>query len=234
MSNPVLVLWLEAPLQSWGDATHLYRRSTYRHPSKTGLWGLVFSAMGRPYGLEAECRRISGLRVTIYGWQPLSAPFLTDYQIVGGARGDSPWEKGMEPRSVEGKVPVGIAGKPFYKEYLEGAKFAALVEIPTEWRAEIEAAMKKPRRVVFFGRRCCVPSLPPYLGVGENMDEAEKIIARFLEDRSAVLGQHDKHAFLVRDALPDDPEESVRFIPDNPLRYGRPGEYGVRSVRVIE
>lgn len=42
-----VLLWLEAPLQSWGANSKFNRRTTVSFPTKSGVLGLVLSAMGK-------------------------------------------------------------------------------------------------------------------------------------------------------------------------------------------
>ena len=46
MSNSYILLWLEAPLQSWGFDSKFGRRDTLTFPTKSGVLGLVCSALG--------------------------------------------------------------------------------------------------------------------------------------------------------------------------------------------
>ena len=45
--NKYVLLWLEAPLQSWGFESKFGRRETLDFPTKSGVLGLILSAMGR-------------------------------------------------------------------------------------------------------------------------------------------------------------------------------------------
>ena len=42
-----LLLWLEAPLQSWGADSRYGRRDTLPFPTRSGILGLLCCAMGR-------------------------------------------------------------------------------------------------------------------------------------------------------------------------------------------
>ena len=42
-----LLLWLEAPLQSWGAGSRYGRRDTLPFPTRSGILGLLCCAMGR-------------------------------------------------------------------------------------------------------------------------------------------------------------------------------------------
>ena len=46
MDNPYLLLWLEAPLQSWGYDSKFGRRDTLGFPTKSGILGLICCALG--------------------------------------------------------------------------------------------------------------------------------------------------------------------------------------------
>ena len=48
-----LLLWLEAPLQSWGVDSRFGRRDTLPFPSRSGVLGLVCCATGRNGEQEA-------------------------------------------------------------------------------------------------------------------------------------------------------------------------------------
>ncbi|HQB07934.1 MAG TPA: type I-E CRISPR-associated protein Cas5/CasD, partial [Rectinema sp.] len=41
-----LLLWLEAPLQSWGFDSKFNRRDTLAFPTRSGILGLLLCAMG--------------------------------------------------------------------------------------------------------------------------------------------------------------------------------------------
>ena len=42
----VLYMQLEGPLQSWGDRSKFWRRDTQPFPTRSGVTGLLFCAMG--------------------------------------------------------------------------------------------------------------------------------------------------------------------------------------------
>ena len=52
MSTSYLLLWLEAPLQSWGADSKFGRRDTLNFPTKSGVTGLLLCALGVPPGAE--------------------------------------------------------------------------------------------------------------------------------------------------------------------------------------
>ena len=46
MTDPYLLLWLEAPLQAWGHDSKFGRRDSLDFPTKSGVLGLLCSARG--------------------------------------------------------------------------------------------------------------------------------------------------------------------------------------------
>ena len=42
-----ILMWLEAPLQSWGVNSKYQRRDTLNFPSKSGIMGIILSALGK-------------------------------------------------------------------------------------------------------------------------------------------------------------------------------------------
>ena len=46
MASRYLLMWLEAPLQSWGHDSKFGRRDTINFPTKSGVLGLLCCALG--------------------------------------------------------------------------------------------------------------------------------------------------------------------------------------------
>ena len=46
MTTRYLLLWFQAPLQSWGHDSKFGRRDTLNFPTKSGVLGLLCSALG--------------------------------------------------------------------------------------------------------------------------------------------------------------------------------------------
>lgn len=46
MADSYVLLWLEAPLQSWGYESRFNRRETLGFPTRSGVLGLILCAMG--------------------------------------------------------------------------------------------------------------------------------------------------------------------------------------------
>lgn len=96
MSDPYLLLWLEAPLQSWGHDSRFGRRDSLDFPTKSGVLGLLCCARGAA-GEEREWLAAwADLDMQVVGYvpqdrrgQPLPRqPLLRDFHMVGSGYDD--------------------------------------------------------------------------------------------------------------------------------------------------
>ena len=143
-----ILLRLAAPLQSWGVESKFVYRSTGYEPSKSGVLGMIASAMGISRDDDVALSRLAemkfGVRVDQQG------NLLDDYQ------------------TVQAKQPYVV-----HRYYLEDAVFIAGIESNDEKLVnEIAYAMQHPRYPLFLGRRSCPPTLPVFLGIRSATLEA--------------------------------------------------------------
>jgi len=86
MSNLHLLLWLEAPMQSWGVDSKFSRRDTLNFPTKSGVLGLVCCALGAG-GEQCELlARLAPLNQYVLSFARKSVvrePLLRDFHMVG-------------------------------------------------------------------------------------------------------------------------------------------------------
>jgi CRISPR system Cascade subunit CasD len=167
-----LLVRLEAPLQAWGDVTYDTVRPTRAFPSRSALAGLFASALGWTYRDGARTTALQdALRYAVRADRP-GTP-ITDYQTAELATTTSGWTRwGIERREI-GNVTrmVQVRGRPqrasatqiLRKVYLADASFLAAVSIddgaPLDLDA-LEAALRRPARPLFLGRRACLPARP--------------------------------------------------------------------------
>ena len=71
METKYLLLWLEAPLQSWGADSKFNRRDTVKFPTKSGITGLLLSALGASGEQTELLSKLARLKLTVI---PLSDP----------------------------------------------------------------------------------------------------------------------------------------------------------------
>lgn len=108
--NQFLLLWLESPLQSWGEGSRYSRRETINFPTKSGVYGLILCALGLP-GTQVELlKRMSDFRLNVFGYKKssnnlLNEFLLRDFHMVGSGYDISDsWEKYLVPKTSEGKI----------------------------------------------------------------------------------------------------------------------------------
>lgn len=155
-----LLIRLEGPLQAWGDVALDPRRPTRDFPSRSALAGLLANALGWQH-MDGE--RITALQDSLrYAVREDRMPLrMVDYQTADlGRIGRSGWTRwGVEERG--GSAADGT--QLLWKHYLVDGSF--LVALTLDDRApvtldDLEAALHRPTRPIFLGRKSCPPALP--------------------------------------------------------------------------
>ena len=161
----VLLLRLCGPMQAWGTQSRFRVRDTGLEPSKSGVLGLVCSALGR-------CRfetvdDLASLRMGVRVDQ--EGVVRRDYQTAGGAH-----RKGEEYGVVtaDGKMGGTVTSNRYY---LSDADFIVGLEgrkqTDVKLLLTIDEALRNPRWQVFLGRKSYLPSVPVYLPKDESLTE---------------------------------------------------------------
>lgn len=153
--NKTVLLRLEAPLQSWASQGRFALRDTEREPSKSGVLGLVGSALGMERGDDAMLATLAPLVMATRVDRP--GTLLRDYHTAGGGtfRG--------APNRLRGEKKTA----PTERYYLEDASFLVALEGEASLIDKIAGALQKPKWPLFLGRRSCVPSKRIFAGVVE-------------------------------------------------------------------
>lgn len=166
---------LEGPLQSWGTQGRFDTRDTDTEPSKSGVLGLVGAAMGVARADLAALAALRGLAFAVR--VDREGTLLRDFHTVGGGtfRGDrdyAVWNAGSTA--------------PTKRFYLADAIFTVALGGDDHALVErIDAALASPRWPIFFGRKHCVPSRPPRMGVVDAAVE-EAVRTAPLAERAAA------------------------------------------------
>ena len=172
-----VVMTLAAPMQSWGSRSRFFFRDTETEPTKSGVIGLVASALG--YEREADLSALSDL--------------------IFGVRVDKEGKVQKDYHTVEGvyKASGGVntGSKITERFYLSDAFFTAAFEGDEVFLKEIAAALKNPRRVLYFGRKSFVPS--------RLLISDDSLSSKGLEDA------------LMEYPLYEGAEEKIRFVVDS-------------------
>lgn len=160
MAN-VLFLWLEGPMQSWGERARWSERDTAAEPTKSGIVGLLACGLG--WSRDEDLRSLSrAIRLGVRCDRP--GQILVDYHtVVGGVM------------SAEGKVKKNAATREpetvvSHRFYLCDALFLAAVQSTPEWIGQLAQAVQAPVWPLYLGRKSCPPTRPVFAGVGDFPD----------------------------------------------------------------
>lgn len=149
----VLLLRIAGPLQSWGDSSRFARRTTRREPTKSGIVGLVASAMGR--GRRDSVDDLARLEMGVRTDQ--AGKLLRDFQTE---------------RTMDGGKSLPLS----YRYYLSDACFLVALSGDDTLLAKADSALRCPRWPLYLGRRSCIPTLPLTLGIRDDYGDVREAI----------------------------------------------------------
>lgn len=229
-NSSVLLLWLEGPMQSWGASSLFDRRASLDFPTRSGVLGLVFSALGAGGGQNELLARLAAFpqSVTAYA-KSASCEFpllqLCDYHMVGNGYDDKdPWQKLHIPKKSDGSAAVGGGSKRTYRYYIQDAAFAVYLHVPDDLAQEWSCALQTPHWDISLGRRCCVPTEFVFQGCFATEQEARQQGMSLAASKSRIA------AFEVYEGARDAGEALV--ISDVPVQFGSKKRYAERWVTI--
>lgn len=232
MSEPYLLLWLEAPLQAWGYDSKFGRRDSLDFPTKSGVLGLLCCALGAA-GEQAEWLQRwaeRDLQVTAFvpadrQGQPVPRlPLLRDFHMVGSSFDQTdPWQDLLVPKKSDGGKPNGSGAKMTYRYYLQDMAYAVALQGPEAELQALADALQNPVWDLYLGRKACVPTEFVYQGVYDSLAQAMQRASELAEEKS-------RHA--VFRVLQGEHEGEVLTLNDVPLQFGEHKQYRDRRVTV--
>lgn len=223
-----LYLRLSGPLQSWGSSSLFWHRETGDFPTKSGVIGLLFCAMGKGGPQIEALSEIAPLKQTVFQVAKKGESFslLSDFHMVGGDYDENdPWQCDCIPKTFDGKKAVNGGAKLTERVFLQDVHFVVIQEIPDSWEEEVTKGLRAPIWDIYLGRKCCVPSLPVFGGI---FDSQEKAIEAFKKEVPALYGEEMVPVTYWEEVLPET-EHSV-LIRDVPLAFGKHKKYAYRYV----
>ncbi len=179
MAN-TLFLRLESYLQSWGEESQWSERRTAPEPTKSGIVGLLGCALG--WADDARLRDLSrAIRIGVRADVPGTPAPLKDYHTVGGGY--------AEPQLLNAKGELKLSSgrphtEPTTRYYLCDASFLVAIQSDPDTIVQLGWAVENPVWPFFLGRKSCVPTCPPFDGVGDYAtleDALEQHPARVIE-----------------------------------------------------
>lgn len=167
----VVLLRFDAPLMSFGSVVVDQHNKTDPFPYRAMLAGLLANALGLTRQQEAELGALQA-RVRYAARRDRLGTLLVDYQTVdfdpaGPMSSDLAWTtRGALEERKGGGASDGTHIR--YRHYLADAivTIAITLDPPNEAPSlqEVSAALRSPSRPLFLGRKCCIPSVPVWLG----------------------------------------------------------------------
>lgn len=236
MKKNYISLILDSPLQSWGASSHpgIDFRTTLRHPTKSGIIGIISAAMGIDRSSPEEPKLIKSLSQQIsVKFFELSKPFIypqrqvvvqkiTDFAAIGN------YMLAEGKKKAIGKYVISK------KQYLCDITFIAILEIENEELSKkIESSLKNPKWGIWLGRKCCIPSLPLFVQRSTKWENVWKAVWQKFQ---LLDMEYPKPSdFLSIEPLnKEDPDfqkgELIDNIMDEPRSFSRPNQYVSRRI----
>lgn len=238
--NSYMLLWLEGPLQAWGSPdSKAFERKTLEFPTRSGIMGLIFSAMGAS---GEQCELLSKFaehEQTVISYVRTEnqkavrqKPPLKDFHMTGAAynkkdpqekdpQEKEPWETLFMARNSQGKK-----GKTntilTYRYYLQDAAFAVIMTIPQDMKQTLQEAFMEPCYDLSLGRKNCIPTEFIYRGIYDTEEQAQEEAQKFaikkqkIENFRIIEGKHSEGEHIV--------------LNDMPIRFGMSKIYRERIV----
>ena len=165
-----LILSFDAPLQAWGDIATDQRRPTRPFPSRSALAGLIANALGWRHSHDAT--RTTQLQDALrYAVREERVPqVVVDFQTANlrevevGGIGQEGWTRwGIERRGGTASTDPDKATQILHKHYLADGRLCAALTLAADAPVSLdqaEAALRRPARPLFLGRKGCPPAGP--------------------------------------------------------------------------
>ena len=206
-----LLLQLIGPMQSWGTQSRFSVRDTGLEPSKSGVVGLLASALGR--SRSAEIADLVGLRLGVR--VDREGRMEKDFHTTGGFRQNAPEAARVRVLKADGKYPPAKSSAVLsIRFYLADAAFLAGLEGSLDVLCSLHEGLANPVWPLFLGRKAFPPSLPVWLPDGlretQGLEEALRGYPRIAPARDQAEGP-------VRVVLEDPTGEAVRV--DQPISF---------------
>lgn len=213
----VLLLRLQAPMQSWGTQSRYTVRDTGREPSKSGVVGLLCAALGAPRTDTETVARLASLRMGVRVDAPgrVEKDFHTALDVMNAKGGKPPYPKHPKFTVTSNRY------------YLADAAF--LVGLEGEDRDllhRLHMALYNPRWMLYLGRRAFTPGAPIWLPDG--LQETELLAA--LRTYPWVGSTPQEHARLERVRVVWEDPNGSEVRPDQPISFAE-RRFAPRRVR---
>lgn len=240
-----LVIYLDAPMQSWGASSKFQYRETGAFPTKSALVGILAAACGVNKHAPDEAEKLApltALKLTVVKIDKIGIPTsrLTDFHTVGGGYPDTTSGKMHIPPIAEKTKGGGLKWKSPDKRtvitrrsYLTDAAFIALFEGDFTTLGKLQEALLDPVWGVWFGRKTCLPATPLTPTLGETPQQALDTLCQTIPAlKSRPLAEFE---YQTETHPSDNAEDGRIFQSDQPIAFGDhqgpvPASYRARGI----
>lgn len=214
-----LLLRLTGPMQSWGIQSRYTERDTGLEPSKSGVVGLICSALGISRDDEARIGEIAALRMGVRIER--EGILRRDYQTAGG--GKWAWMTNYGVYKADGSTPKTVVSNRYY---LSDAYFLVALSGNADLLQTIQRGLMNPVWPVFLGRKSYVPSEPIWIDGGILPENYETVL------NSYPWQCPQKNVTHLRLVLECTPQEGAIPRQDQPVSFScTRRRYSVRYVK---
>lgn len=215
---PVLLMRLAGPLQSWGERSRFMVRSTAAQPTKSGVVGLLASALGRDRGddvsdlaaLEFAARLDRPGRVVVDFQTAHVWPDPEDVEAWRDVRNPH------KPKNMPKAAPMPLS----HRFYLADACFLVAVGGDGVLLDACDEALRHPARAPYLGRRSCPADVPLTLGVDHSATDVRDVL-RSVPWLGGLAARRNEvppeYLEVVCDARPG--EEAAYYADDAPITF---------------
>lgn len=232
----IILLWLEAPMQSWGADSRFDSRDTLPFPTRSGVLGMFCAASGRGGEQGDWLAHMAGHSQTVEAYgrknkkgQGIREPLLCDFHVVGSGYDDTnPWQDMLIPklRNTKNRKSDGGGTKLTYRYYIQDMAFACALEVPADEAEELAEALCTPVWPISLGRKSCIPTDTVYRGTFATLEDALAEGRRIAESKDRAPTFHvleGAHAGLG----------DIMTLNDVPVCFGTRKQYRDRQVTFV-
>ena len=163
-------LRLCAPLAAFGGEAIDARGVIRDFPAQSMLTGLLANALGWTRAMTREHQTLQGRIVFGALWEQemASEGRMTDYQTASIHKDDQAWTTRGAPAGRAGGAVTYAGSHQRWRDYLADLRLSVVLRLDPDDAPpildEIAAALMRPARPLFVGRKACLPSAPIFEG----------------------------------------------------------------------
>lgn len=187
-----LVFQLQAPLASWGDTAVGEHRGSYEYPGESALLGLLAAALGIRRDDDSNLTRLTRGYAFAVGVQN-GGTLLRDYHTA-----QVPGRTALKGRPhTTRRNELAVAKHELHtilstRDYRQNAAYLVAVQARADPPYALDAlacALRKPRFVLYLGRKSCPPATPLY-PIVISTDSASAAFAGYLARIEQLRAAH--------------------------------------------